>query len=329
MRNFIPTDGLFKLSFPTNCSYELQNGYIHKFDFEKGVGSFFLSSLGEQGRQTFIQVSKNPKANKREFNGVTVFETSLGDNEIFNTIVWLFDKETNLFQASYTYDAKQKGTEKFKRELKLIGEIIGSIKIIKKADRQQQIAWYKFGKFTEGIVASEELYNHAAKHGCFIQCVCVLANQIDSMLRTAIILSDQIANMNHQMDLSLIYQGANDRKISEKEIYNLSKNKAIIDQQTFDELYMAYEDRNKVVHRYIISEITTKDVLDIAIKYSDIRHKLWQVVYDLETKQMELGIGMTTTVSKLTKEQIEETEQIIAIALKEKHGGIDLSNPPS
>lgn len=328
MRNFIPSDGLFELRFPTKWNYELKNGFIHQFKFENGIGSFFVSSCGEQGRQTFNQVSKNPRVVKRQFNGVSAFEMPIGDNEMFNTIVWLFDKDKNLFQASYTYDAKQKGTESLKDELRVIGEIIGSIKIIKESERQQCIAWYKFGKFTEGIGASEELFNHAAKHGCFIQCVCLLANQIDAMLRTAIILHDQIVNMNHEMNLTLIYQGATDKKISEKDIYKLSKDRGIINENTFNDLYTVYEDRNKVVHRYIISEITTKDVLDIAIKYSQIKLKLWQVVYDLETKQMELGIGMTMTCDKLTKEQIEKTEQIISTALKEKHGGIDLNNPP-
>ncbi|MDD5508432.1 MAG: hypothetical protein PHD25_08915 [Bacteroidales bacterium] len=329
MRNFVPSDGLFELEFPIKWIYQLKNGYIHQFNFEKGIGSFFISVLGDDGRQTFNQISKNPRVIKRQFNEVSAFEMPLGDNEMFNTVVWMFDVEMKLFQASYTYDAKQKGTDKQKSELKIISDIIGSISIIKEEDREQRIAWYKFGKFTENLVASEELYNHAAKHGCFVQCVCILANQIDAMLRTAIILKDQIVNKNNHITISLIYQGATDKKISEKEIYKLSKEKGIIDQNIFDKLNIAYEDRNKVVHRYIISEFTTKDVLNIAIKYSEIKHKIWQIVYNLETKQLDDGIGMTTTASKLTKEQFEETEQIITTALKEKHGGIDLNNPPS
>ncbi len=287
MRNFIPSDGLFELKFPTNWSYELRNGYIHKFDFEKGIGSFFLSVLGEKGRQKFNQVSKNPKSIKREYNGVTAFEIHLGENNMFNTIIWLFDKDNVFFQASYTYSSKFRGSDHFKQEIKIISSIIGSLGIIKESEREQRIGWYKFGKFTEGLVASEELYNRAAKNGSFIECVCLLANQIDAMLRTANILYDQIQNMDGKMNATFIYQGPTDKRISEKDIYKLSKDKLIIDQLIFDGLYSAYEERNKVVHRYIISEITTRDVLDIAVKYSEIKHKIWKVVYDLETKQME------------------------------------------
>jgi len=326
--DFISNDGLFKLKFPLDWTYKLADKQTYRFTPKNGASDFNISTLDERARDVFNKISNNPKSTKRQFSTIQVFELSIENNQKFNSVIWYFERDNNLFLGSYTYFANSKGTDGYNNEIKSIADIIGSLKIIEPDKREQRIAWFRFGKFTESIAAADELYMRAAEKGCFIECVCLLANLIDGRLRIANILYDQIQNNESKMNLSLVYQGENDKKITEKDIYDLSKNKSIINQSIYDDLFKAYNKRNRVIHRYIISEITTSDILEIAVEYLDIHRKIWQIVYDLETKQMELGIGMTATVEEFPKKDIEEMELVIKAALQKKHGGIDFNNLP-
>jgi hypothetical protein len=48
-----------------------------------------------------------------------------------------------------------------------------------------------------------------------------------------------------------------------------------------------------VIHRYIISRITTSDVLDIAIRYENMVQFLSDRVHTIEEQQIERGVGIT------------------------------------
>jgi len=327
MRSFIPNDGLFELTFPLDWKYQLQDGYIHQFHFNEGIGSLHFSVLGDEARKTFNKISKNPKALRKKWGNVTAYETPLAEHDKFNVMLWHVKISVHYknyyFLASYTYSVPHKDSEPFKRELQAIYDIIASLKIIQETDRHQRVTWHKFGKFLQGLAASEELFTRASKNGCFIECVCLLANQIDAMLRTANILFNQIENKDKTIDLTLVYQGETDKPIFEKQIYQLSKDRGIIDQATYDELYKVYDERNRVVHRYIISDITTMDVLSIALKYSQLRAKIYEVVDQLEKEQIDLGLGITGISMDLDKDTIIQANEIFIREIKEKHGGID------
>lgn len=324
MKAFVSNDGFFKLNFPLKWDCELINGGTYKFEFEQGIGSFFISKLGSSAPEMFTKICNNPKAVKRDFEGIPVCEMNLEYESDFNNMIWLFEKDGIFFLSSYTYETAYRKTEGHNKELKAIETIIGSVKIIKEKDRETEISWYKLGKFTEAVGAADELYIRASKHGCFIECVCLLANQIDALLRISLILDKQIKNKNSDVDLKLIYQGKDDKPISEKEIYRLAKDSGVIDDVTYNELMVIYNERNKVVHRYIISEITTKKILRIAISYSELYEALFDTVCQLEKKQIDLKIGMTRPHIKRNKAQFDMAKEVLKDAIKDKHGRIDL-----
>ena len=108
-----------------------------------------------------------------------------------------------------------------------------------------------------------------------------------------------------------------------KEIYKISKDKGIITQALYDELYRMYDERNKVVHRYIISEITTKDILEIAIQYSNLREQVYNIAEQFEKQQIELGLGISISEVQLDKETILMIHERLLTETKEKHGDID------
>jgi hypothetical protein len=126
----------------------------------------------------------------------------------------------------------------------------------------------------------------------------------------------QINNKNSEFETVWIYQGENDKKKSEKDVYTSARKLAIIDDEIRDELYKLYEDRNRVVHRFVISEITAAEIEHIAFRYYIMRLKINKLVYDIENKQIKLNLGMTKR-GKVPEE--DDHKRLI----KEKMGGLE------
>ena len=113
------------------------------------------------------------------------------------------------------------------------------------------------------------------------------------MLRIGIVLKSQILNSNTEIDEEWIYQGLSDKKISEKDVYKKAKEIDIINDAMFAELYTLYDHRNRVIHRFIISEITLAEVEEIAYQYYLMRKKVNSIIIDIEKEQIRLNVGMT------------------------------------
>ena len=326
MRNFVSDDGLFELTFPLDWKYHLSDGnHIHQFQFVEGIGSFHFSLRDDRAEQSFEEMSRRPEACEKRIGAVLAYEMLTKCDDEFNTLLWLIRIENYYFLASYTYSSLPKNSEQFSQELEIVYSIISSLKVIESNERLEKISWYKFGKFLYGLAASQELLSRASDKGCFVECVCLLANQIDAMLRTSNILFEQIENRSLEINLNLIHQSGSDKIITEKKIYQISRDREIIDQDTFDNLNAIYGERNKVIHRYIISEITTKDVLEIGIKYFELREIIYKAVDRLEEKQIALGLGMTSDKLGFDREEVARLHQIFTAEIKEKHGGMDFS----
>lgn len=170
-----------------------------------------------------------------------------------------------------------------------------------------------------GFTAAVELDRRAAKEGCFVESVVLSAAVIDGTLRMGLILKHQLdTNTNDLLD-ELLYQEEGEKGISEREIYRRTLDKRIITQETYDSLNALYDLRNRVIHRYIISMITTKDVLDIACSYYSLKHEVSDHVAKLEKEQIRLGVGMTASGGS---ENLSETLGKVALS---KHGDDNLA----
>ncbi len=136
-------------------------------------------------------------------------------------------------------------------------------------------------------------WHECQREGFFIECVGLTASTIDGLLRMGLILKHQLDTSSTDLLDQLLHQADEDAVISEREVYRRSLRACIVDQATFDELERLYKERNCVVHRYIISEITTQEVLDTAIRLEEIMRQVTDQVSILEEEQLRLGVGMT------------------------------------
>ena len=173
----------------------------------------------------------------------------------------------------------------------------------------------------KGFSGAVELHNRANSNGSFIESVCLGASIIDGVLRIGINLKHQIDTKSDEQLEELLQQEETDKIITERQVYKISLDKEVIDKDIFECLEKLYKDRNRVVHRYIISKITTEEVLNIAIEYDSTIRTVNTRIEELEKKQIEMGVGMTVN---LENEDAVVKEWIESMA-KEKHGNDELS----
>ena len=160
--------------------------------------------------------------------------------------------------------------------------------------------------FMNGFGAAVQLLNRAGQNGFIVEYVCLATSVIDAMLRVGLILQHQIKTRTDEIIDEVVYQGDGAKIITEREVYREALKECIIDEELYTQLNRLYDERNMVVHRYIISDITTRQVLDIGIRYEKIIPVIGEKIRRLEEKQIELGVGMTVSGSEVTKSQLDE-----------------------
>lgn len=183
----------------------------------------------------------------------------------------------------------------------------------------------KFENFMKGFSAARLLLNRAADNGYFIEYVCLATSFVDGLLRTALILQHQLETKTSDILDDLLYQADEDKIIFEREIYSRVLQAGIITQSLFEELEFLYNERNKVVHRYIISEITTEQVLHIALRYDKLIPEVADSVRKLEDEQIRTGIGMTVSSGQVPPSIRGSGKAQIHKLAAEKHGNPNLA----
>lgn len=153
--------------------------------------------------------------------------------------------------------------------------------------------WECFGDFINGVAAATELHNRASEAGAFVESVCLGASLVDATLRIGVVLQEQIKKRSRDIPLELVFQGPKDNAISERDIYRHALAASVIDESTFTQLQSLYDDRNRVIHRYIISRITTSETLDIAIRYQHMIEALRKRIWEIEEQQIRENVGIT------------------------------------
>jgi hypothetical protein len=170
-------------------------------------------------------------------------------------------------------------------------------------------------QFMNGYAAALELARRAADNGFLIEFIILAAAAIDGALRTGLVLQHQLDTKSSEISAELYLQRDEDKAISERQIYRRALEKKIISVKLFDELQDLYTARNRVVHRYIISDITTEKVFQIGRRFEDVLRKIYDAIWVLEDQQARLGVGMAQKVQRGD----EDLKTIEAMA-KVKHG---------
>lgn len=299
MKRFIDEKGTFEIKVPTTWKHSIKNDKVHTFqEYEIWKSDAFQLSINsldtEEKKNNFLHLTKSLSVEKiGDFDFYKFPDT--GDKE-FTTKTWIrqYGDKSVIFTLTHPNNPdKDLDSRTIVEKVETVHSILKEFNLIEAGKSIDVINSYRFDMFLQGVGATALILSKAIENKAFIEATCLLANQIDALLRIGIVLKNQITNSNSVIEVEWIYQGLTDKKKSEKDIYKKALDLGIIDQSTFDELYVLYDDRNRVIHRFIISEITLAEVEEIAYKYYQKQQSINKIIYDLESEQIKLNVGMT------------------------------------
>jgi hypothetical protein len=147
-------------------------------------------------------------------------------------------------------------------------------------------------KFIEAFAAAAGHLNRAYEKRSALECIVLSAVLIDAQLRIGIIMKDQLAQGTDNIDETLLHQSDDEKKRSEREIIKMALDRGLVNDTGYRNLSELYDQRNKCIHRYIISDINYQYVTSLVFKYADALDKVREAVEYVESVQYAQGIGL-------------------------------------
>lgn len=292
MKDFTHPEGFFEIKIPLEWNYVNEFfGYDNKQPFsfelyENSCGCFQISCYDKSEKK----IDADFPNHKYFVNNLEFIKFSY-PREDFIIHIWGTVVEDLFFMAKYVCQPDKENEAQIDRELSKVEDSLKTLIFIDKKERFQAICFDKFQKFCTSLAASFDLKNRAIYNKCFIQHIIISANQIDAYLRLCIALRLQIVENSNLFKLEYLYQGEEDKAISERNIFKKAFEQNIITQVLFDTLSKLYDQRNKVVHRYIISDIRTYELIEISYQYELKAEEVRLILQNIEEEQFSKKIG--------------------------------------
>lgn len=292
MKYFTHPDGIFEIKIPLDWHYKNEvAGYENKspFSFElfkNTQGCFQISCYHKSEKQ----INPNLPTNTFNVNKLKFLQTELPDLE-FKIILWATVVDDYVFMAKYVCQPTKRNANIVKKEIKKVKDSLSTLMCLSIDRREFAINYDRFEKFNASLAASFDLKNKAIKNRTYIELIIIIGNQIDAYLRLCIVHKFQIIEETSLFKLDYLYQGENDRPVMEKKIYDKAKEMDILSEEQHKQLYQLYDLRNKVVHRYIITDIKTMELSSICFNYEFICEEIRLILASIEEEQFEKNVG--------------------------------------
>jgi len=166
--------------------------------------------------------------------------------------------------------------------------------------------WFKgpksLSRFTEGVAAAQARLNRGYETQSALECIVLSAAILDGLLRIGLVMKDQLDRGTSDVDEGLLHQGDNDKKLTERWVIDQAEARNVVPAAIASQLRSLYDDRNKCVHRYIISDVNYAFATSLVFDYADAIEKTRLEVKKLEEQQHSRGIGIVWAEADTTEE---------------------------
>jgi hypothetical protein len=293
MKHWTEPNGILLIQVPIDWQY-LNSGLKnyeekspHGFQpYEDPIGCFQLSCY------PLIELAPNiVKANPNGVKKLSWKESRL-DNSEFCTHLFFGAYFDQALIGKYIYDANLEDDSRIAEQLAIVNKILNSVVIVPKSDRKLAADLDKFDRFTGSLAASHDLLYTAIDAGACIEIIAIAANQIDAYLRLSLVIAKQLEEKTNNIETRYLFQADGEKGIMERKVFDAALNSQIIDMKTFESLNELYSLRNRVIHRYIISDIKSRDLVEIAGRYLSVLESIRLILRDFEQKQAVVPYGV-------------------------------------
>lgn len=320
MKYFTDPVGQFVIKVPIEwqpaniaAGYKEESPYSFvPYEDPENAGVFQISCYPATERTPRKNVQPSDKDN------LAFVEKRMDDDEL-NTHLWFCTVEDHVLMCKYLYSKKHENTDRIKMELSKVKTALSKVAYISESNRERVLALDRCYKFQAALAASFDLKQSALKSDSLIEFILIVASQIDSYLRLCIVMKKQLRSNSDDFEQKYFYQGEQCKPITERAIYKEAKSFGIISDINFERLSRLYDLRNKIVHRFIISDIRTRDLLRIATDYDEASEEIRLVMRKLEDSQRETKVGLYKD-SAVPDEEIDHDEVRLLFAnVNDKH----------
>jgi len=292
MKYFTHPKGIFEIKIPLDWHYKnevagYENKSLFSFDvFENAKGCFQISCYHKSEKPV------SPNLPKHDYNTANLkfIPAELPSSEC-KILLWATTAGEYLFIAKYIYQPGEVDIKVVEEQVTKVENSLSTLMCLSPDRRELAIGFDRFEKFNASLAASFDLKNKAMENLSFIELIILNANQIDAYLRLCIVFKFQVIENNSLFKLEYLYQGEKDKPLMEKKIYDKAKDMGIISEEQHKGLHSLYDRRNKVVHRYIITDIKTNELLEIAYDYELLCEEIRLILRDIEAEQFDKKIG--------------------------------------
>lgn len=293
MKHWTEPNGILLIQIPIDWQY-LNPGLIDYEEkspygfqpYEDPIGCFQLSCYPLSELAPSV-ADANPQGVKK-----LIWKESRLDDSEFCTHVFFGAYHDQALIGKYIYDAGLDGDERIAEQIKIVNQILNSVVIVPQSDRKLAADLDKFDRFTGSLAASHDLLNSAIDSESFVEIIAIAANQIDAYLRLSLVIARQLNERTNDIQTRYLFQADGERGIMERTVFDDALKLDVIDQKAFDDLSALYDLRNRVIHRYIISNITTRDLVDIAARYLNALEKTRLTLRGFEQRQADKPFGV-------------------------------------
>lgn len=293
MKWFTEQNGKFVIKMPIEWQYkniaaEIEEKSPYCFHtYESANWSFQISCYSIQ------QVQRNPNIEIQPAGKAKLkFINSFINEDEFRIKLWFASVDDHTFIIKYVYDIGDEDSMELKQRLEVVENVLSTLQLLPENRRQLAIEIDKYEKFMAALAASFDLRNNAFENGAVIELIVIIANQIDAYLRMALMLKKQLDERSDRIDIALLFQGENDAPMMERKVYKKALDQNIIDQGIFDDLERLYKERNKIIHRYIITDFKTRTTYHIAADYEQIAELVRNALSRVEDRQATEKVGV-------------------------------------
>ena len=284
MKHWTEPNGIFLMHIPTHWQYrnpiiegiEEENPYSFE-PYEDSVGCF--------------QISCYPDGKLPVGKRTTWTEERMDDDEFCMHLYFCMYGDQALI-GKFIYDKGLENDPRVIEQLSLVNNALQSIIIVPIQDRTLASSLEKYDRFIGSLGAANDLLCSAIDSGSFFEIIAISASVIDAYLRLGLVIKKQIENSTNDIELKYLYQADNEKGLLESHIYQHAINANIIDQSLHSELKELYQLRNRVIHRYVISNIKTMDLAMISGRYIEVTEKIRLILRELENQQAKEKFGL-------------------------------------
>jgi hypothetical protein len=161
------------------------------------------------------------------------------------------------------------------------------------------------GNFVHSFGAARQLLVRAYQTSSLIEAMVLYVSIIDGFLRIALVLDQQLAG-GPQRDIdAYVQQVPGGAKFTEREIYAEAHLRGLIDDGLKAEIIDLYEQRNAIIHRFFLTDLTYADLGPLLDRYEITYEQCAAIVERLELRQVHEGKGMTVEGPQADREAID------------------------